>query len=279
MGLLENVNQFVLLFFDTIRQVARWRIWLVLLVYYLLQWLSLYVLYDYPAGPLGGGVARWVSLFGPQEATAFGHYPQHFLLLGKVAGWAKLALGLVLEGLVLGMVASMFYRSFGGGDTGVTTGSSFVVRWANLIVVWLVVNGLMLAAGQILPVWATPYLDGSRRVLAFSFVLMPFVFTLIFSVFLLAIPSVVIYKDHAFRAIGRSVRYFFRRPLSLFGLAAVILGLPILLGALASRPSGIVTSFKPELVYWILSVSLFIEMIAYFFWMGTAVRFLRGQER
>jgi len=263
-GLLENVNQFVLLFFDTIRQVARWRIWLVLLVYYLLQWLSLYVLYDYPAGPLGGGVARWVSLFGPQEATAFGHYPQHFLLLGKVAGWAKLALGLVLEGLVLGMVASMFYRSFGGGDTGVTTGSSFVVRWAT---------------GQILPVWATPYLDGSRRVLAFSFVLMPFVFTLIFSVFLLAIPSVVIYKDHAFRAIGRSVRYFFRRPLSLFGLAAVILGLPILLGALASRPSGIVTSFKPELVYWILSVSLFIEMIAYFFWMGTAVRFLRGQER
>jgi hypothetical protein len=144
-GLLENVNQFVLLFFDTFRQVTRWRIWLVLLVYYFLQWLALYVLYDYPAGPLGDAVAWWVSLFGPQEATAFSHYPQHLLLLGKVSSWVKLVLGLILEGLVLGMVAAMFYRSFGGSNARPDIAGPFMVRWFNLVVVWLILNGLMRA--------------------------------------------------------------------------------------------------------------------------------------
>ena len=49
--------------------------------------------------------------------------------------------------------------------------------------------------------------------------------------------------------------------------------------ALASRPAGIVDSFKPELVYWILVGSLLAEMISAFFWMGMTVRYLSGEEQ
>jgi len=275
---LERLNQFVSILLNVARQLIQWRIWLVLIVYYGFQLLILYVHYDYPSGPLSVLMTKWVSLFGEETVSAYGHYPQHFMLLGKISYWAKLGFGLVFEGVVLGSVAGLFYRRFAGPGSA-TDQLSLGTRWFNLTLVWTIVNGLMLAAGQLMPGLLAQYLTGPRRILAFSFVLMPFVFTLIFSIFFLAIPSVVIYRDDVFKALGRSFRHFRRRPMTLFGLGFVILAIPILLGAMASRPTGIVDSFKPELLYWILIASLLSEMIAGFFWMGSAVRFLVEEER
>jgi hypothetical protein len=278
LAVLERVNQFVLLFINTFRQLTQWRIWVVLLLYYGFQWLVLYVHFAYPAGPLGGLLTWWVSLFGPDMASAFSHYPQHFLLLGKISYWAKLAIGLILEGAVLGFVANLFLRQMSGRTTLTAKSSSSMGQFLSLTLVWVIINGLMLAAGQLLPRLLADYLYGPRRILAFSFVLMPFVFNLIFAVFFLAIPSVVMFRDDALKALSRSFKHFLRRPITLFFLSFIILAIPIFLGALASRPSGIVDSFKPELLYWILVASLCSEMIAGFFWMGTAVCFLWSED-
>jgi hypothetical protein len=278
-ALLERINQFIFLIVESLRQFVQWRIWAVLLPYYFLQWLVLYVLYIYPDGLLSGLVFRWASLFGTDQAAAFGHYPQHFLLIGGISTWAKLLIGLVFEGLVLGSVAVHFHRRFTRGQELPASGRSFPGKWLNLTLVWLVINGLMLAAGQFLPDLMGPTSDNPRRLLSFSYVFMPLVFTIIFSVLFLAIPSVVLFQDDAIRAMGRSFKHFLRRPFTMFGLGIVILAIPILLGALASSPTGIVNSFKPELVYWILAGSLLAEMISAFFWMGTAVRFLCSEDR
>jgi hypothetical protein len=274
LAVLERVNQFVLLIINTLRRIGLWRIWMVLLAYYGLQALVLYLHYDYPSGPLGGLIRGWVSLFGPDTAAAFGHYPQHFLLLGKTSYFAKLVIGLLVEGMVLGAVAGLFFRDLGG----TPPNASRAGRIVNVTMIWVIVNGLMLAAGQLLPGLLAGYLNGPRRIFAFSFAFMPFVFTLIFAIFFLAIPAVVIYRDDALKALSRSFRHFLRRPLTLFALSFVILAVPIFLGALASRPVGIVDSFKPELLYWILLASLCSEMLAGFFWMGTAVRFLWSED-
>jgi hypothetical protein len=277
-ALLERINQFILLIIETLRQLAQWRIWAVLLPYYFLQWLVLYVLYSYPAGPLSGSVFGWISLFGTEKAAAFGHYPQHLLLLGEFSTWAKLLVGLVFEGLMLGLVATQFQRRFARGQGLPATHWSLSEKWLNLALVWVVINGLMLAAGKFLPSLLAPVINSPRRLLAFSLVFIPLVFTAIFSLLLLAIPSVILFQDDALRAMVRSVRHFRRRPFTLFGLGIVILAVPILLGALASRPTAIVNSFKPELVYWILVSSLLAEMISAFFWMGTTVRYLSSEE-
>ncbi|MEW5797031.1 MAG: hypothetical protein AB1772_11805 [Candidatus Zixiibacteriota bacterium] len=277
MAFLTRLNEFISTFLAVFRQLGQWRIWFVLLGYYLAQWLILFVHYDYPSGSLSQLMTFWVSLFGPETADAYGHYPQHFLLLGRVSYWAKLIFGLVFEGLVLGMVAGMFCERYRNPDESGKT--SRLARWFNLTLVWTIVNGLMLAAGQLLPGLAAPYLVGPRRIVAFSFVFMPLVFSLTFAVFFLAIPSVIMYGDDALRAVGRSIRFFLGRPITIFAFALFILAVPILIGALASRPGGIVESFKPELVYWILVTSLISEMIAGFFWMGVAVRFLYSEER
>jgi len=278
-ALLERINQFLLLIIDTLRQLGHWRIWAALIPYYFLQWLILYLLYSHPSGPLSGLVNVWVSLFGAEKAAAFNHYPQHLLLLGEVSNWAKLLFGLVFEGLVLGLVASRFRQRFARGQKLPLLERPLSRVWLNLALVWIVINGLMLTAGELIPGVLAPYLDGPRRVLAFSFVLMPLVFTAIFALLYLAIPSVMLFQDGALQAMWRSLRLFFRRPYMIFGLGVATLAVPILLGALASRPTGIVDSFKPELVYWILVASLLAEMFSAFFWMGTAVRYLYSEER
>ncbi len=278
MAVLERVNQFVLLIINTFRQFNQWRIWLVLLAYYGLQGLVLYIHYAYPVGPLSGLINGWVALFGPDTSTAFSHYPEHFLLLGKISYWAKLAVGVVLEGAVLGAVAGLFFKRLAGSRAEVGAGNSGAGRYFNLTLAWVILNGLMLVAGQFIPTLLAGSLYGPRRILVFSFVLMPFVFTFIFALFFLAIPAVVIYRENVLKALLRSFKHFLRRPFTLFFLSIVVLAVPILMGAFASRPSGIVDSFKPELLYWILIASLFSEMIAYFFWMSMAVRFLWSED-
>ncbi|MCX6835978.1 MAG: hypothetical protein NTW07_12800, partial [candidate division Zixibacteria bacterium] len=234
MALLERINQFIFLIVESLRQFAQWRIWAVLLPYYFLQWLVLYVLYIYPEGFLGGLVFRWASLFGTDQAAAFGHYPQHLLLIGGISTWAKLLVGLIFESLVLGSVAIKFQIRFTQGRELSASLRSFPMKWLNLTLVWLVINGIMLVAGQFLPGLIGPALDNPRRVLAFNYVVMPLVFTFIFSLTFLAIPSVVLFQDGALRAMGRSLKHFLQRPFTMFGLGIVILAVPILLGALAS---------------------------------------------
>ncbi len=272
MNLLSAINQFILLLVDTLRQVLRGRLWLPLLAYLLVQWFVLYAHYAFLEPPFYGVISSWVSLFDSGQATAFGHFPQHFLLLGRYAGWAKLLVGLVFEGLVLGAVAAMFHRRFTGERLGLGDYRSWGLAWLNLAIAWVVLNALLWAAGSFLPSFFAPYLNGPRRLFAFSYVFMPAVFTGIFALLFTAIPAVVVYGDNGPAAVVRSIRLFFHRPFTIYGLGIVILAVPIFLGAVVSRPEVIIESFRPELVYWLLAASLVCETIAGFFWMGTAVR-------
>lgn len=270
MNLLVGINQFLRLYLDTIRQLGRGRIWLVLVTYFGLQWLLLYAHYVHLQPSFYALMSNWAALFGSDLATAFSHYPQHFLLMGHFFGWAKLGIGLILEGVVLGLVARMFHQCF----TGSVGGRSAVKAWFDLILVWAVISGLMLLAGMYLPGWLDSLLNSPRRLLAFQLGFLPLIQTLIMALLFAAIPLVTVKGMGGLKAIVGSVRLFWRRPFTFLGLAVSVLVGPILLGFMVSHPARIVDSFKPELIYWLLTASVAVEMIAYFLWMGTAVRFL-----
>lgn len=274
MSLLERINHYFLMLLDTVRQIGLWRVWLVLIGYFLLNWFLLYAHCDFTSPLFYGLIKVWTSLVNGRLAPIFTHYPQHFALLDLYFSWSKIGLGLFLEGLVLGVVARLFagrvYR-----QAGAERKRSIWSLWIHLVIVWVVLNGLwMLVASQV-PALAAPYLTGARRAMAFSFVVLPFLFMVVFSLFFTALPAVAIYGDNAFKAIARSLRLFLHRPFTSFFLAAVVLIVPTFLAAIVSRPDQILDKFRPELVYYLLLAGLVIEIPANFLWIGTAVHFLR----
>jgi len=278
MALVDDINRFLFLFADTFRLAGRGRIWWFLLVYFLLNWLLLYAHYNFLSPFFYTVVTGWLSLFGGETAAAFTHYPAHLYYLSDLFGWSKLALGLVLEGLVLGAVAVIFGRHFMGQRD---TGSAFryvLPKWGYLVLAWAVINSLMLAAGEVLPGWLQPLFEGPRRSLAFALVVMPSVYILILALFFFTIPSVAVFGDNLFRALGRSLRIFVRKPFTCIFLSGAVLFFPIVVSILSGYSAGIIEKFKPELIYWILLTGLVLEMVANFFWMGVSVRFLIDEE-
>jgi hypothetical protein len=188
-----------------------------------------------------------------------------------------MALAFVLEVLILGLVARLFvrrvYRYLPAGMT-----RSVWSLWGHLIIVWAVLNGLWILITWQAPALASPFLTGSRRILAFNFVALPFMLMGVLAVLYCALPAVAVYGDSALRALTRSFRLFLERPFTCFFLAAAVLVAPAVLAALIGNPGWIIGKFGPEMIYCLIIARLAAEMAAGFLWMGTAVYFLRDTE-
>jgi hypothetical protein len=280
MDFVSSINRFIGLFVDTFKQFGRVRIWLVLLGYFLINWLLLYAHYNFVSPFFYGFISFWTGLFGDQQATGFTHYPGHFLLLPYFFGWAKLFLGILLEGAVLGAVAVMFYQSYHEiAKEERATFRQVFASWIHLELAWLLLNGLILAVNRFLPDLLRPWLAGSpRRTMAFEFAALPLIYVVILAVLFHMIPAAAVYRDHFFRALRRSFRLFLRRPFTSFFLSLLLLTVPVFVSIINGKSADIVQKFKPELVYWLLLAGLIVDVFFYFFWMGTAVRSLVDEE-
>lgn len=280
MNLVRSINRLIMLFFDTFRQLGRGRIWLVLGLFFLFNWLVLFAHYKAMSPVFYGPIKLWADFFGAREATGFFHYPGHFLILPILFDWAKLVVGLVLEGAVLGLVALMFFDSYLEVEKPESSPLKLVLSsWVQLILGWVLLNGLMLAATLILPQYLVDWLWGSpRRMMVFEFGIMPGIFTLMLAMLYFVIPSIAVYGDNVLEGLKRSLGIFIRNPITCLILAfAVILG-QTLISVAAGRPVTIIEKFRPELVYWVLLAGLAVNALASFLWMGTAVRFLIDEE-
>ncbi len=280
MNTLAAVNRLVGLILDTVRECGRGRIWLPLLAYFALAWLVLYVHYQHMSPLFQGMIDAWTGLLSPRRAVGFSHYPGHFLMLPFFFDWARMALGLLLEGAALGAAALMFSDRFLDVEKADRSSYRLVLSsWVHLALGWLVLNGLMLAATILLTSWLDGWLAGSpRRTVAFEFALMPGIYVCLLALFLFVIPAVAMYGETVLQAIKRSLAIFWRHPLTCLALAVVILAGPLVVSFVAGRPVMIVKKFNPELIYWILLAGLVVDLVASFLWMGTAVRFLVDEE-
>ena len=191
-------------------------------------------------------------------------------------GLAKLIPGVLFEGLLLGAAAVYFYNAYlDAADQERLTLRSALKSWPHLLLAWCLLNGLTMFISLFAPDWLRFFHDDSpRRLLLVQWVIMPAVFTFVLSLLYFAVPAVAIYRVNVFRALGRSLRVFLRRPFTCFFLSAAVLAGPYILSQIAGYSGDIIAKFHPELVYWVLLAGLAVELVANFFWMGTAVRFL-----
>ncbi|RKX26534.1 MAG: hypothetical protein DRP47_08025 [Candidatus Zixiibacteriota bacterium] len=280
MNVIEGINRLIALFIEVFKQVGRGRIWLWLLLYFILQWLILEAHSEFPLPFLYGLISFWTGLFGEQVATGFRHYPGHFLLLPFFFEWARLIFGLIVEGLILGAVSLLFYESF----VSVPREDRFrfrelLPRWIHLVLAYVVLNGILMGLGFMLPDLMEGVLDHSpRRIAFFEWVLLPSLYAVVVALLLAVVPSIVIYRDNIFQALGRSLRLFIHNPMTCLVISGIVLAGPVVIANISSNPARIVDNFKPELVYWVLVVGLVIDMFVHFVWMGAAVRLLLAEE-
>ncbi len=281
MSLVRSINRLIMLFHETLRQTVRGRIWLALGVFFLLNWLILYAHENALSPIFHEPVKLWADLFGDRQATGFFHYPGHYLVLPRMFDYAKLLIGFLFEGAVLGLVALMFFDSYLGIRKPETSPVRLVrSSWFQLILGWLLLYGTMQAVVQYLPGYLEEWLFGSpRRMAVFEFGIIPFIFTLVLAMFYFVIPVIAIYGDNVFEALKRSLSIFRRNPITMLILAFVVVIIQIVIASVAGRPGVIIDKFRPELVYWVLLAGLAVNTIAAFIWMGTAVRFLIEEDQ
>lgn len=275
-GALLSINRFIELFISSFRQVGRGRIWLILLPYLFLHWLVLYALYQFRAPWFSDSVLWFISFFGENAAERFDHYPGQFLVLPYYFGWARILIALPLEGLVLGITAARFNDSFLGlYGSERSTVRSVLSRWVHLVLAWLLMNGLMFAAGTWLRPIVEPYLTESPRMtLLFELTILPAIYVLIVAVFYFLFSAIAVYGDSFLGAVRRSIVAFSRNPFTCLALAGFVFFWPILFSVVISHTDTIVSKFRPEVIYWLLLSGLVIDLIAWFVWIGTSVKFL-----
>lgn len=278
---LAAVNRFLSLYIGAFKLIFRARAWAALLAYALVCWLLLYMLYDLSVPAFHAFATWWVAvldkIFGTDDAFLFFRFPDHLMLLADKFGWAKTVVGLFLESLVLGATARTMALMIRGrsaaGDS-----KPLLSLWVHLGLAWLIVNLLTITLGNLIPD-LLPFLTRStKRLLFLQVIVLPGCFTAIFSLFVFVVPSIGVFNDSIRAAISRSLRIFISHPLTCFAMAGSILALPMLFSILSGYDALLMDRFRPELIYWILVAGLFAELVANFFWMAVAVRFLLTQD-
>lgn len=277
--MIDKLNQIISLFIESFKMMGRGKIWLVLLLLSGLNALILYAHVEFLSGLFYLLITWWTTSVSQSAGMVFTHYPGHYLALPYYFGLASLIPGFLLEGLVLGWAALYFRKGYLKGASLPTSFGFIAKRWIPLTGCWVVLKGLTMIASIYLPdLLEFFHEDSPRRLLAVEFVIIPFILTLILALLYFTFAAIAIEGRNLAQGLSRSLKLFFKRPLTSFFLAAMILSGPYLMTAIASKSGNIISKFHPELVSGILFAGLAVELIANFLWTGTAVRFLLEEE-
>jgi hypothetical protein len=274
--MIKYINRLIGVIIDTLRQYRLISVWLLLTANLLIQWGVLAALNNFMSPLLFKPVMAFVNLVGDQYAAGFSHYPGHYMILPYVFDWAKFIIGVILEGLILGGVALLMYEDHFDTPSGERTPLKAVIgSWLHLSVAWALLNGMMLVISLGLPSLFESWMTGSpRRIMAYQFGLVPIIYLFLIGLQFFVIPRIAIFGENVLRALKGSVIVFVRNPISCLILAFIVLLGPWVVSFFTGQPAVIVEKFQPELVYWMLVVGLFVEMLANFLWIGSAARFL-----
>ncbi len=279
MGLVDTINLFFTLLLDTLRQLGRWRIWLLLGLYFALLVTVLYAHYAFLLPIFYPVVKAWVQLVASPlglNPEPFFHYPGHFYFLGQYFGWAKLLIGIFVEGIILGTLAMLFVDVFSeNGDSRLSDAFRRArPLWLQLAIAWIVLNALTTVLGLVIPDLIQNKLYSPKRVFIFSALLMPGFLTLVIAPFFYSIAAVAVKRVNALSAIGLSFRLFFRKPFTTLVFTVLVVSGPMIISIINTYSDRVVSTFRPELMYWIILGGLVIEMVANFLWIGIAARYL-----
>ncbi|MCP4703842.1 MAG: hypothetical protein GY865_04455, partial [candidate division Zixibacteria bacterium] len=170
MGFLSKLNRLIELYLIAVKTFMRGGVWIPFIIYGVLQYAILIVLTNYTNPFIYPILLPVVNLFLDENAVMFEHYPTIYLMLPYLFQWFKIALGLIFEGLAVGLTVVLAIKILNIRGFGVLKLSFARNRWLYLALAWTLITALLWALNRYLPVLFTDLLDSSpRRQMAFDF--------------------------------------------------------------------------------------------------------------
>ena len=278
MRALEKLNRFIGLYLATLGRVFRFRIWVPLALYAALQIIIILLAANYTNPSVYAILKPLVALIGDRTAEVMSHYPGLYMVLPSVVAWGKYILGVLFEGLVMGLAAALFVKAYS--DSFPALGYKAVFKkWIPLLIVWCIISAFILAANQFIPGLFSSFVAESPRRIMLLGAAMKILTVIIYSIFIYAIPAVVVYGDGIFKALKTSLSLFAEYPIFSFFLAFLPYLLTVPFSYIFENAPALVDKFTPELMLYFLVGGVIVDMVVNFILTGTVVKFLMDEAK
>lgn len=278
-----TLSEFGYLYGQTFRQVPRFKLWAPLLIQGVVMFI-LALMHLYIFSPLISPIIKaWTGLFPPALADAFYHYPTQFVFMPYFFGQAQIFVNFVIEAFLFGIVIDLFVALYHGQKPVFMTSLGHALkRYFQLMLVWFLVLGALYLIN-------TYFFDFVEKVLGFSLqaaprrlvgaeLLLRAITVVVYAACIFLLPSIMAGAGSWLNRIKRGFVIALRHPFVAIGLVLI----PYLVGFLPSwalsNANTVVTNFSPDLVFYLIVVSIGLDVILNFFMLGTAVKFFMDQS-
>ena len=276
-------SEFWFLYGQTFRQMGRFTLWLPVVILGLIAFLIAQMHYHI-FSPVGGPIIQaWAELIKPDLAGGLTHYPAQFVVMPYFFGNARLLANIFLEALFFGVMIDMFIALYRGARPAFATSFKTALRlYLPLTVVWFVLNAVLYLVNIyffdfIENVIGYSLFDAPRRQFIASLALRG-ITVLLYMPCIFLLPAIIVGGKSFGASLKNGFAVFARHPFIALGLILV----PYIFGVIpswwASESVNVVTNFFPEMVYYLILISIFVDIIVNFVLLGTSVKFFMDQS-
>jgi hypothetical protein len=282
MGQVVQWSEYWYLYGRSIRQMGRPVLWLPILIKAFLA-LILALMHFYIFSPLTGPViSAWAKLFNPEFAQSLFHYPGHFTLFPYFFGNSRLIINILTEALLYSVMIDMLISVYRGEKPAfLRSFKAAAARYIRLTVVWAILLAILYIVNLyffdfIEKVIGYSLQDAPRRQIMARAVLIG-ITILIYAPCIFLLPSLMSDKTSFGQAMRRGFSIAIQHPFISIGLVLIPFVIGFIPSWLSSESVKIVTNFSPELVFYLILISIGVDVVADFILLGTTVKFFMDQ--
>ncbi len=278
MDFLTKLNRLVGLYLFALKTFLRGGVWLPFIIYGFVQFVILIFMANYTNPYIYPILSPIANFLLDDKALLLNHYPAIYLLLPYFFQWFKIAVGILFEGLAVGLTAVLILKVVNSSRFADLKLNFARNNWFQLALGWTLITIFLWGLNRYLPQLFSEFLASSpRRQMMFDLVLRLLTVGL-YSIFIYALPAMIVYKNSLMAAFKTSFSLFVRNPIFSFFLAL----LPILLTWPISYITGyadvIIEKYSPELVLYLLGAGIFIDFIVNCLLTAAVVKVLLDQS-
>jgi hypothetical protein len=278
-----RMSEFWYLYGQTFRQMGRLSLWSPLLIGAVLAAILAFVHYYLFSPVTGSLVGGWVRLVNADLAPMFVHYPIHFALMPYFFGIAQLVMNIVIEAFLFGIVIDLLISLYRGEKPAFMVSVKHALqRYFKLTLFWVILIAILYFLNRYFNAFVEDVIgyslqDAPRRQMMAQLSVRGLT-VLAYALCIFVLPSIMVGGRSYLSAVKRGLGLFLKHPFAAFALVLI----PYLIGFvpswLISDPNRIVANFYPELVFYLILISIGLDILVNFILLGTTLKFYMDQS-